>query len=177
MGFLRNIRLAKYFRMRPKEGHLLFKGDRVAMVPAGMFSELYLGLTEISGKGGAASALYIGAKKSSSVLYGIAEKMYGKEALKSKEDSINLIDDLISIAGYGRCEVVKADLENEEIVVRMKGLLTSSSVGKSDVPVCHVERGAVTGIIEKILGKPFNGRETKCQAMGDDYCEFVITSL
>ena len=176
-GYLRYIWRARFLRINVKNGHLLFKGERVVLVPAGMFSDLYLGLTEVTGKGGAASALYMGAKKSSPVLFGMAEMMYGQENLKSKETALGLLDDLISLSGYGRCEVVKADLENSEIIIHMRGLLTPSRLEKSDVPVCHSERGAMTGIIEQILGKPCSGKETKCQAMGDDYCEFVITSI
>ena len=179
MNHLKYLRLIQFFRIRPKDGHMLFKGERVAMVPVGMFSDLYLGLTEVVGKGGAASSLYLSAKRSSPALYEIAKNLFGETALKSNGDFSKFIDDLISLAGFGRCEVVKADLENPEIeiVIHLWGLLTPSRLQESDVPVCHAERGAMTGIIEQILGKPLFGKETKCQAMGDEYCEFVITSI
>ncbi|MDY6964580.1 MAG: V4R domain-containing protein [Halobacteriota archaeon] len=172
--YIKYLKFANSFRVDSKKGHLLFRDKRVAMIPAGMFSELYLGLSDVTGKGGAASTLYMGAKKSASVLYSIVSNTYGEDNLKSEEKFGKLINEIISLAGYGNCEVVKVDFKNIEVIIRMRDLLTSSGIVKSDVPVCHAERGAMTGIIENITKKPCNGQEVKCQAMGDEYCEFVI---
>ncbi|MDY6865303.1 MAG: 4-vinyl reductase [Halobacteriota archaeon] len=162
-------------RINPKDGHILIKGDRVAMVPTEMFTELYLGLSKVMGKTGAATAFYFGAKNSGHVLYDIGMKLYGEENMKSEERFPKILDELLSIAGYGRCEVEKVDFTDVEVVIRLRGLLTSSGIDDSDVPVCHAERGAMTGIVESITGKQLKGQETKCQAMGDDYCEFYIS--
>ncbi|MDY6964581.1 MAG: 4-vinyl reductase [Halobacteriota archaeon] len=178
MGFFDLLKYAIRARLRfdATKGHMLFKGERVAMVPTGMFTELYLGLSDVTGKGGAASTLYMGAKKTASILYNIAAKIYGEENLRSEETFGDVMDQLISMTGYGRCEVVKADFENVEVIIRMRGLLTSSEIVKSDVPVCHVERGVMTGIVEMISRKSCTGQEVKCQATGDEYCEFVINA-
>ncbi|MDY6930601.1 MAG: 4-vinyl reductase [Halobacteriota archaeon] len=145
------------------------------MVPTEMFTELYLGLSKVMGKAGAATAFYFGAKNSGHVLYDIGMKLYGEENIKSEEQFPKILDELLSIAGYGRCEVVKVDFNDVHVVIRLKGLLTSSGINDSDVPVCHAERGAMTGIVESITDKQLKGQEIKCQAMGDEYCEFVIT--
>ncbi len=174
MSFRKYLNLLSV-RISTKDGHILIKGDRVAMVPTEMFTELYLGFSKVMGKAGAATAFYFGAKESGHVLYDIGMKLYGEKNIKSEVRFPKILDELLSIAGYGRCEVEKVDFTNVEVVIRLKGLLTSSGIEGSDVPVCHAERGAMTGIVESITGKQLVGKEVKCQAMGDDYCEFVIS--
>ena len=81
----------------------------------------------------------------------------------------------MALAGYGKVEYVKIDFEKPEATIRMHGLLTPSEIDKSDVPVCHLERGVLTGFIECITKKICNGQEVKCVTMGDEFCEFFIT--
>ena len=176
MGYLRYLKLAIHFRPHPKEGHILFKGERLIITPPGTYSKLYNRLTEIVGKGGAASALYIGAKESAKPLYRLALKIYREEKLKSEKTFGNALEDLMSIAGYGKAKAVKVDLNKPEVIIRMCGILTPSEIVESDVPVCHIERGILTGFIECVTQKSCIGQEVKCQAMGDEYCEFVINS-
>lgn len=176
MNFLRYLRLARSFRIDSKKGHLQFKGERIIITPAGMYGKVYDRLTEVVGKGGAAGALYLATKESSKSIYKLAQKMYKEEDLKSEANFGKIIEDFMSIAGYGKVEVVKIDFEKPEAIIRMRGLLTPGEINKSDVPVCHIERGVLTGFIECVTQKSCNGREVKCQAMGDEYCEFVITS-
>lgn len=162
-------------RMKPRDGHILFKGERLIVTPPDTYSKLYERLTEIIGKGGAASALYISAKESSVSVYRLMLNLYDEEFIKSEETFAKSLDSMMSVVGYGKPEVVKVDFSKPEVIIRVRGFITSSGVDHSDVPVCQIERGVLTGIIECITGKSCDGQEVKCQAMGDEYCEFVIT--
>ena len=35
-------------------------------------------------------------------------------------------------------------------------------------------RGISTEFVEKVINQPYVGKENKCQAKGDEYCEIVI---
>ena len=175
MGTLRYFKWGMHFRPRPKDGHLVFKGERVIIAPSGSYSKLYNRLTDIVGKGGAASALYLGSKEVSKPIYRLALKLYSEDKLKNEKTFGNALEDLMALAGYGKVEYVKIDFEKPEAIIRMRGLLTPSEIEKSDVPVCHVERGVLTGFIECITKKVCNGQEVKCVTMGDEFCEFFIT--
>jgi len=174
LGFLKYLKLMAHIRIRSKEGHILYKGERLILTPPDTYGRLYERLTKIIGKGGAASALYMGSKESSKSVYRLMLKLFREEDIKSEETFGKTLEELMSISGYGKAEALKVDFEKPEVVIRVLGFITSSGVDKSEVPVCHVERGVLTGIIECITGKTCTGREVKCQAMGDEYCEFII---
>jgi len=46
--------------------------------------------------------------------------------------------------------------------------------GKTDHPVCHFIGGFLAGCIEGIFNVIVSCEETKCEAMGDEYCEFRV---
>jgi len=68
--------------------------------------------------------------------------------------------------------IVEFDRAKGEAIIRVRG--SFEAVQPSDRPTCHFLLGAVTGFLSEMFGKPLFGVETKCQAAGDEYCEFVI---
>lgn len=68
--------------------------------------------------------------------------------------------------------VVEFDQERGEATVRVRG--SFEAVQPSDRPTCHFLLGAVTGFLSEMFEKPLFGQETRCQAIGDEYCEFVV---
>ncbi|MHC1567450.1 MAG: V4R domain-containing protein [Candidatus Syntropharchaeia archaeon] len=68
---------------------------------------------------------------------------------------------------------------DKKIIIRVRDswsarsfLLTGNE--KSEIPVCSIELGFLAGIFEEILGKTVEGNESKCEAMGDSYCERIF---
>lgn len=169
------LKLFTSLRMKPKDGHIFFKDERLIITPPDTYSKLYERLTEIIGKGGAASTLYMGAKESSVSVYRLMINIFSEDFVRSEKTFAKSLDDTMTIAGYGKPEVLKVDFSKPEVIIRVRGFITSSGVTNSDVPVCQIERGVLTGVVECITKRPCHGKEVKCQAMGDDYCEFIIT--
>ena len=71
-----------------------------------------------------------------------------------------------------RVKLVELDEKAGEAIIRVWGSFEASQ--PSEKPTCHLLLGAATGFISEMTGKPLFGLETRCQATGDEYCEFVI---
>jgi predicted hydrocarbon binding protein len=111
-------------------------------------------------------------------LYALGQQ-FGREAVAPNLSGDQLCDllaklpPLWSAAGLGSIQVVScgeqaAQLAESECAT-CQGL---PAVGK---PICHLERGVITGALEGRLGRTVRTRETKCWGMGDRVCEFAIT--
>lgn len=88
----------------------------------------------------------------------------------------NIIHQL-KITGWGAPRIQEYDetrgvmmilVENNPLVVALNG--------KSDKPVCHYLRGFWVGVLSEIWERRVSCAETKCMGLGDDYCEFKITT-
>ena len=65
--------------------------------------------------------------------------------------------------------------ENGKIVIRTKRNWESKFLDKRyNEPQCHFTRGFFEGFLSGLFNKEFTSRETKCECMGDEYCEFVF---
>lgn len=89
-------------------------------------------------------------------------------------DSLEVLPALWTAAGLGRIRVTDcaesgAHIEEDECST-CQGL---PQVGR---PVCHLERGVITGALEAKLGRTVRTRETKCWGLGDTACQFEITA-
>ena len=74
-------------------------------------------------------------------------------------------------------KVAKISVESitdNKIVIKSEESMTSAGIPTINKPVCHFERGLITGALKEFLGKNIISRETKCWGMGDLYCEFVL---
>ncbi|MDY6964582.1 MAG: 4-vinyl reductase [Halobacteriota archaeon] len=171
------LRLLRLMKINPKKGEISIDKKRVLVIPAAMIPELINGMAKVVGKGGSISAIYIGSKSQSKAIVDIITGVYGEGILDTEEGFKKVLKDLIPYLGYGRAELIKLDRDKPEVVVRMVGTPTTTEEKEiSDEPCCHTERGIVTGIVEHTIGKPCVGKEVKCQAMGDEYCEFVVNA-
>lgn len=101
-----------------------------------------------------------------------------KDLLKNKRAT----DDLPALL-HGTVEtmvggkVIKYKIDKEiGGVVQVKDSLEARAYGPSDAPVCYLTSGTIKAFAEKIVGGPRAVKERRCTAMGDDYCEFVVTA-
>ena len=66
-----------------------------------------------------------------------------------------------------------------EAVVRIRELFEASARKhfKFDEVGCDLFRGLLAGLFSSLYGGEFKASEVKCEARGDEYCEFQITQL
>ncbi len=86
----------------------------------------------------------------------------------SVRESLAILESL----GLGR--VVDVEVEKSEIIVRVEDTVSSRVIRESRKPVCHLERGVVSGIVEAVLGAKCVARESECRACGASLCEFRL---
>ena len=76
-------------------------------------------------------------------------------------------------SGWGRMEVIEFDFKKKFARMRWtNGVSVRNTKGKT--PVCHFNRGLLTGATEFMLGTPRESLEVSCQGKGDKFCEAVI---
>ncbi len=118
--------------------------------------------------------LYKGGKRIGRDLY----EHYIHIARKHGIDIWDVIEAVGWYFGWGTGEVVERG-ENDGVyrIIVYDSFESESFLsreGKSESHVCHFMRGVLTGIVEGVEGKEYHGKEVKCKATGDEYCEFVI---
>lgn len=101
----------------------------------------------------------------------------GKSALKVlKPEEAWKIDELMNYVGWG--QITKTEKKENEIRIFMSKSFDSRSVKlvteKFEWPACAIERGYIAGLLEVIHSKKCEVEEVRCQAMGDEICEFVF---
>jgi len=78
--------------------------------------------------------------------------------------------------GYGK--IIEFKEESEKIIIRIKDSWTSRALKYNNYttkfPTCYIELGLFQGILEGALKKEVESEEVKCQAKGDEYCEFLF---
>ncbi len=105
---------------------------------------------------------------------------FGREAvgphLKSERlcDALKKLEPLWTAAGLGTIEVVSCSEDGARVAETH--CATCQGMPNVGRPVCHLERGVLTGALQAALGRTVNTRETKCWGMGNRACEFEITS-
>lgn len=109
-----------------------------------------------------------------------ASKVIVFSAYKATKELLDNVTDLEkflheTLEGVTRGKIIKFEISKERGgVIRLKHSLEADSYGPSDIPVCHLARGIIKAITEKMIGKPVKVQERKCVSMGDEYCEFAI---
>jgi len=130
------------------------------------------GVRRVVGVEGEAVLAYEAAKDAARQIVDLLRKEWklnGENLLKA---SLELLEEM----GIGRLTLVLPRLKlRRKIVVRIEGSYIAKGVAKrSDRPVCHLIKGTIAGGLEALTGWKMDAEETKCLAMGDEYCEFTV---
>ena len=111
---------------------------------------------------------------------GYGKGMYSTRLNQGKEkiDALVLAWAGSTYFGWGTVEIVKVTPEKN--IVRVYNSFEARShiannEQKASKPVCHYFRGVVAGVMAILGGEEVETKETKCLAMGDEYCEFEAT--
>lgn len=94
------------------------------------------------------------------------------------EKVVRRVIDMVAQQGFGYGKLVKFDPPDEVIGV-VENSFESQYYLENDIkaekPVCDAMRGMIAGTASAILEKKTYSIETKCRALGDDHCEFMVT--
>jgi predicted hydrocarbon binding protein/voltage-gated potassium channel Kch len=112
------------------------------------------------------------------MLYALG-RQFGRDAVAPNLAGDGLCDSMARLpvlwtsAGLGRIRV--ADCSESGAHVEEDECATCQGLPQVGRPVCHLERGVITGALEAKLGRTVRTRETKCWGLGNNACEFEIT--
>ncbi|MFQ5976486.1 MAG: V4R domain-containing protein [Candidatus Hydrothermarchaeales archaeon] len=119
---------------------------------------------------------YVGATTAVKILYSTGEDIgkvfagiYATDTLESFMEELKKFLEKERVA-----KISVQSMDESKIVIKSEESMTSAGIPTINKPVCHFERGFITGAIKEYLGKNINSRETKCWGLGDLYCEFVL---
>jgi len=77
--------------------------------------------------------------------------------------------------GWGRFRVVELDETKSRLVVEVEySPFAEGFVEPSQSGVCHLTRGALSGLATGLFGMEVSSRESQCLAKGDPQCRFEI---
>ncbi|MBS7249031.1 MAG: 4-vinyl reductase [Candidatus Freyarchaeota archaeon] len=95
------------------------------------------------------------------------------ESQKNNKDQLSEVLKYNTASGWGRVISIEGSVDTGKL--KITGISTIAlSYTHSDRPVCTFVAGALVGILQVVTNKEWICKETKCMAMGNDYCEFEL---
>ena len=79
------------------------------------------------------------------------------------------------IMELGIGEIVITDMSDEKIIFRLFDCFTCTDMKHLGKPICYFEAGILAGAVSSIRKQNMDANEVKCNALGDDFCEFEVT--
>jgi transcriptional regulator with PAS, ATPase and Fis domain len=79
------------------------------------------------------------------------------------------------IMELGIGEIVITDMTDDKIIFRLFDCFTCSDMKHLSKPICFFEAGILAGAVSNIRKQNMDANEVKCNALGDDFCEFEVT--
>jgi predicted hydrocarbon binding protein len=120
---------------------------------------------------------YLGVTTAVKILYSTGEEagriFSGIYSAKTLDSFLKGLKEFMDSEKIADISILSAD----DSVIRIKSSESMTSAGIPAVarPVCHFERGFITGAVSSYLGKKVTSQETRCWGLGDTFCEFVLT--
>lgn len=107
----------------------------------------------------------------------VEEEIYYNTA-KNVGRSLNVTDynslsEKIMELGIG--QIVITNMSDEKIIFRLDDCFTCSDMENIGKPLCYFEAGILAGAVSTISKQNMDAVEVKCNALGDEYCEFEVT--
>jgi len=130
----------------------------------------------IMGAEGEAVMAYEAGKEAAKELIELIRKEFKLEG----EELLKAMIELFSELKMGKVSIIHPirELEEGEVVIRVEdSYIARCLYERSDRPVCNLIRGEIAGLMEEVMGLKMDAEETKCLAMGDEYCEFVVSRV
>jgi len=161
--------VTKSYEFRGREAPILEQlGVRVIVMRAGTFVDLQKSM-ELTLREEVEALLYEAGIKAGRSSTKVLLREWGKK------DFMRRWAEFYSSDGCGWFKLEKAEVEPEKGgVVRISGSFIAEEYGRSEKPVCHFLCGFLVGVFQELLGVELICEETKCAAMGEQYCEFKL---
>ena len=163
--FFKKLMLARQVQI--EKGSMLLLGQRMLILPALTFVYLQKAAND---KEMINKYIYYCCKLAD--VLGFTKGIQERYGLKH-ENLIKWMMDVAMLAGWGKFEIISMDTEKLTMVAHVKNSAVASLFGPSKFPIDHAIRGFIAGASEALYKKPIDTIETKCQAMGNQYCEFI----
>ncbi|MEM2133602.1 MAG: 4-vinyl reductase [Candidatus Jordarchaeaceae archaeon] len=95
------------------------------------------------------------------------------ESQKNNKNQLSEVLKYNTVSGWGRVISIEGSVDTGKL--KITGISTIAlSYTHSERPVCTFVAGALVGILQVITNKEWICKETKCMAVGNDYCEFEL---
>ncbi len=181
-----------------KNGVIEYHGRRFVLINYVIFHDVVKALEQFVGEAMTKRMTYdfgYNAGKNIAVMFKRSSKSMGGAALALLKSGFDLktlekikgdtpFEMCAKIVGYGKhsgflgnTDIVCFDTDNHHYIARIRNTFVAAYYRNNGIkakePVCHFIAGVVGGVVSELVGEEIVVRETKCEAMGDDYCEFV----
>jgi predicted hydrocarbon binding protein len=113
--------------------------------------------------------------------YKFCQVMRETEGISGREIVQGYLDSM-SLRGWGKFKILLLDEEKGKGIFRLYQSAFGEEYGSVGRMVCHCWPGAMAGAVQEIidthgLDLQVKGRESKCKAKGDSYCEFIVAPI
>lgn len=176
-------------RIREEKGIIPLFGVYLSMIPVDYYNKLSFDFEIKLGDNIKAEKLLVTAAQECgyATFQGIRISREWEEVVSPMIESVeDQVDCFVSIAvafGWGNLTVQEL-IPDKQLVMRAKDSYEAKGYldryGKSDTGKCYMLRGVAAAFMDLVFGDAypegcfqFTGTETRCQAKGDPYCEFV----
>lgn len=160
---LKKLMLAKEINF--EEGKISLLGHPIIMCPVSTIVEIRKLLEKVN----STAIMYYAAKKSGNEY---VKTIKNKFKMKPK-DLILWGINTISLAGWGKSELIKYDPKNK-IAIMTYDSTFAKLYGHSKEPIDEIFRGFASTTASACFGKEIEGVEIKCKAMGSNICELIF---
>lgn len=164
--------LFKYSRMLDlKDGRMSLMSVPINIIPTSILRDMQKGMIDANGFEKAYERIYLGAKKGS---HEYNSKFIAKHGFSDMRKTINWQKKIVMFSGWGNIDIAEIDFKKSEFVARFKNSPFPEMYGKSKYPVDIIVAGFIAGAFKANMKKDIDCVETKCVALGNSCCEFVV---
>lgn len=78
---------------------------------------------------------------------------------------------MLAASGWARAQL---EVGERTLKLVLRDNLEAIASGRSEEPSCYFTKGVLAGALTRVLRVPVEITEVKCQAAGDDHCEFSV---
>jgi predicted hydrocarbon binding protein len=153
-----------------EEGKIVLFNQRITMNPAYTNAMIQKELEKIK----SAHLIYDSMKQLGLQWTRDLQKNYGTKHRDVVKWGINVV----TLAGWGIVEIIEDNPLKKIIIFKLKDSAIAKTIlknyGKSKTPVDYSFRGMIAGTFSVLYKTDMDCIETKCLAMGDSICEFVV---
>lgn len=144
-------------------------GDRAIMLRSHFFDVMEAGARELLQSGADVLFYQMGYRHGKPTW----DDLLPANRVKDKADLQEVIS-IYAAVGWGIPEVASLDPDSKTAVVRFAD--NFECVEKKAQPGSNFVRGHLAGLFTSLFGMPAKVVETRCTSVGDDYCEFDVTT-